>query len=97
MGFYVIYKPPDLGKKIFRTWNVLKSEVSLTCINFLTFYDDLKTVLKLLDSEVDPKMWKLVSKCNFLRFWHPEKFVFELMAKLKFSFSERGPESVHIL
>ena len=52
--------------------------------------------MKLLDSQVDPKMWNLVSKCNILRFWPPEKSIFELMANLKFSFSESGPGSVHI-
>ena len=56
-----------------------------------------KHVLKLLDSQVDPKMWHLVSKCNFLCFWSPEKSAFELMTNLKFSFSESGPGSVHIL
>ena len=52
--------------------------------------------MKVLDFEVDPKMWNLVSKCNFLRFWHPEKSVCELMTNLKFGFSESGPEIVHI-
>ena len=51
--------------------------------------------MKLLDSQVDPKMWNSVSKCNFLS-WPPEKSVFELMTNLKFSFSESGPGSVHI-
>ena len=41
-------------------------------------------------------MWSLVSKCNFLRFWPPEKSAFKLMTNLKFSFSESGPGSVHI-
>ena len=53
--------------------------------------------MKLLDSEVDPKMWNLVSKCNFFRFWPPEKSVFELMTNLEFSFSESGSGSVHIV
>ena len=42
--------------------------------------------MKLLDSQVDLKMWNLVSKCN----------IFGLMANLKFSFSESWPRSVHI-
>ena len=33
---------------------------------------------------------------QFFMFWPPEKFVFELMTNLKFSFSESGPGSVHI-
>ena len=52
--------------------------------------------MKLLDSQVDPRLWNLASKCNFLHFWPPEKSVFELMTSLKFSFSESGPGSVHI-
>ena len=50
----------------------------------------------LIDSQVDPKKWKLVSKWNFLCFWPPENSLFELMANWKFSFSESGPGSVHI-
>ena len=49
--------PPDIGKKILSLkyiWLALISE------NFMMIY---KHVLK--DSEVDPKMWNLVSKCNF--------------------------------
>ena len=52
--------------------------------------------MKLLDSQVDPKMWNLVSKCILLRFCPPEESVFELITNLKFSFSESGPRSVHI-
>ena len=48
------------------------------------------------NSQVYPKMWNLLSKCNFLCFWPPEKFVFELMTNLKFSFSENEPGSVYI-
>ena len=55
-----------------------------------------KHVLNLLDSQVDPKMWNLVSKSDFLCFWPPWKSVFEFMKNLKFSFSESGPESAHI-
>ena len=36
-------------------------------------------------------MWNLVSKCNFLHFWPPEKSVFKLILNLKFSFSKSGP------
>ena len=52
--------------------------------------------MKLLDSQVAQKMWNLVSQCNFLEFWPPEKSVFELMTNLRFSFSESGPGSVHV-
>ena len=52
--------------------------------------------LKLLDSQVDPKMLLLVYKFNLLRVWPPKKSVFELITNLKFSFSESGPGSDHI-
>ena len=52
--------------------------------------------MKLLDSQVDPNMWNLESKCIFLRFWTPEESVFELMTNLKLSLPESGPESFHI-
>ena len=55
-GFF--YGPPDLGKKNFTTWNVLKSEVYLTCINSGKFHDDLKACLEVIDSKA---MWNLVS------------------------------------
>ena len=93
--FLQFYEPPDLGKKNFTTWNLLKSEVHLTCINFWKVHDHLKECLEVIRLQVDLKMWNLVSKCNFLCF--PEKSIFELMANLKFSFSESGPGSVHIL
>ena len=43
--FLQFYEPPDLGKKIFRIWNVLKSEVYLTCINLVLVF--LKVDLEL--------------------------------------------------
>ena len=93
--FLQFYELPDLGKKMFTTWNVLKSEVYLTRINFWKFHDDLTACLEVLDSQVDLKMWNLVSKCDCLRFWPPEKSVFELMTNGRFSFSESGPGRVH--
>ena len=96
MGFFCYFMYPlILERKIFTTWNVLKSEVYLARINFRKFLDHLKECLEVIRLQVDLKMWNLVSKCNFLRF--PEKSIFELMANLKFSFSESGPGSVHIL
>ena len=96
MGFFCNFMYPlILERKTFTTWNVLKSEVYLARINFRKFLDHLKECLEVIRLQVDLKMWNLVSKCNFLRF--PEKSIFELMANLKFSFSESGPGSVHIL
>ena len=96
MGFFCNFMYPlILERKTFTTWNVLKSEVYLARINFRKFLDHLKECLEVIRLQVDLKMWNLVSKCNFLCF--PEKSIFELMANLKFSFSESGPGSVHIL
>ena len=95
-SFLQFYEPPDLGKKIFTTWNVFKSEVYLTCTNFWKLHDDLKACLEVIRLPIDQKMWNLTSKFNFLHFCHPEKSVFELMTNLKFSFSESGPGSVPI-
>ena len=72
--FFCNFMSPDLGKKTFTTWNVLKSEVYLTCINFWKFHDDLKACLEVVRlDQVDLKMWNLVSTCNFSHFWPPEK------------------------
>ena len=90
--FLQFYKHPDLGKKIFTTWNVPKSELYLTCINFWKFMMISKHVLNLLDSQVDATICNLVSKCNFWCSCPPQKSAFEFMTNLKFSF----PEIVHI-
>ena len=66
--FLQFYEPPDLGKKIFTTWNLLKSEVHLICINFWKVHDHLKECLEVIRLKVDLKMWNLVSKCSFLHF-----------------------------
>ena len=96
MGFLRFYEPPDLGNKISTTWNVVKSEVYLTCIN-LKFHDDLKACLEVIRLEVSGlENVKFSVKMQFLRFWPPEKSVFELMTNLRFSFSESGPGSVPI-
>ena len=79
--FLHYYEPADLGKEIFTTWDVLKSEVYLTCINFWEFHDDPKAWW--LDSQVDRKMWNLVSKCNFLRCWPPWKICFWINNKFE--------------
>ena len=94
--FFTILWTPDLGKKKFTTWNVLKSEVYLTCINFGKIHDDLKAWLEVIRLQVDWKMWNFVPKFNFLSSWPPEKSLFQLMVNLKFSFSESGPGSVHM-
>ena len=53
--FLQFYEPPDLGKKIFTSLDVLKSEVYLTWINFWKFHDNLKACLDVIDSQADPK------------------------------------------
>ena len=88
--FLQLYEPPDLGNKFFTTWNVLKPEVCLTCINLWKFHDHLKACVEVI--RLAPK---LTQKCEvskqFFWFWPTEKSVFELMTNLKFSFSESGP------
>ena len=96
MVFLQFYEPHDLGNNIFTTWNVLKSEVYLTCINFLKLHDDLKACLEVIRLLTWTKNVKFSVKMQFLHIWPPEKSDFELMTKLKFSFSETGPGSVHI-
>ena len=97
MGFFLqFYELPDHGKKTFRTWNALKSEVYLTCINFWKFHDDLKACLEVIRLPSWPENVTFSVKMQFSCFWPPEKFVFELMTNLKFIFSESGPGSVHI-
>ena len=96
-GFFKFHEPPDLGKKIFTTWNVLKSEVYLTCINFWKFNDDLKACLEVIRLPSWPENKKFSVKITFFpHFWPLEKCVFELMTNLKFSFSESVTGSVHI-
>ena len=46
--FLQFYQPPDLGKKIFTTSDILKSEAYLTCINFRKFHDHLKACLEVI-------------------------------------------------
>ena len=80
--FLRFYKPPDLRKIIFTTWNVLKSELYLTYINFWKIHDDLRACLEVIRLKlllVDSKMWNLVSKCNFLHFWPPEKWQWQVL------------------
>ena len=95
--FFAISWTSDLGKKIFTTWNVLKSEVYLTCINFWNFHDDLKACLEVIRLPSWPENVEFSVKMHFfVRFWPPEKSVFKLVTNLEFSFSESGPGSVHI-
>ena len=82
-GFFLqFYEPPDLGKKIFTTWNVLKSEVYLTCINFWKFHDDLKACLEVIRLPSWLENVKFSVKMQFfmfltpwkIRFWINDKF-----------------------
>ena len=95
--FWQIYELPDLGKKTFTTWNVLMSELYLTCINFWISNDHLKRCLEVIRLPSWPKIVKIGVKMHFLRFWPPEKSVFELTANFKFSFFESGSRRVLIL
>ena len=75
-GFFKFHEPPDLGKKIFTTWNVLKSKVYLTCINFWKFHDDLKACLKVIWLTSWPKNVKFSVKMQFFTFLTPWKSCF---------------------
>ena len=90
--FLQFYEPPDLGRKTFTSWIVLKSKVFLTCINFWEFHD-LKACLDVIRLPRWPEneMWNLVSKWHFLCFWPPENFLFELMTNWKFIFIAPKP------
>ena len=77
--FLQFYEPPDLGKKIFTTWNVLRSEVYLTCINLLKFHDDLK-IFKL---SFWPEKIKISIKMQFFTFLIPWKIHFWINNKFE--------------
>ena len=72
--FLQFYEPPDLGKKIFTTWNALKSEVYRTCINFWKFHD-LKACLEVITLPSWPKTVKFSVKMHFF-------YIFDLLKKL---------------
>ena len=80
--FFEFYEYPDLGKKIFTTWNVFKSEVYLTCINFWKFHDDLIVWLEVIILRRWLKKVKFSVKMQFftflihwkIRFWINDKF-----------------------
>ena len=73
MSFLQIYEAPDLRKKIFTTWNVLKSEVYLTCINFWKFYNDLKACLEVIRLQSWPENGKFKAKMHFFDIFDPLK------------------------
>ena len=82
-GFFLqFYEPLDLGKNIFTTWNVLKSEVYLTWINFWKFHDNLKACLDIIRLPSWPENVKSSVKMRSftsltpwkIRFWINDKF-----------------------
>ena len=82
-SFLQFYEPPDLGKKIFTTWNVLKSEVYLTCINFWKFHDDLKACLEVIRLPSWPENVKFIVKMHFFTFLTPWKICFWINDKFE--------------
>ena len=70
------YEPPDSEKKTFTTWNVLKSEVYLTCINFWKFHDDLKACLEVIRLTLWPENVKFSAEIQFFTFLTPLKHPF---------------------
>ena len=72
--FLHFYEPPDLRKKIFTTWNVLNSDVCLTCINFWEFSDDLKKAcLEVIRLPSWPENVMFLTPWNIC-FWINDKF-----------------------
>ena len=88
----------NLGKKFFTAWNVPNSEVYMTCFDFWKFHDDLKACLEVIRLPGWSAYAKFSVKMQifYISFWSPEKFIFELMTNLKFSFCESTPGSVYI-
>ena len=81
MVFLQLYEPHDLWKKIFTTWNALKSEVYLACINFWKLHDDLNACLEVIWLPSIPENVKFSVKMQFFvfdplknRFWINDKF-----------------------
>ena len=90
-GFFLqCYKPPDLGKKISTIWNVVKSEVYLTCINFWKFHDNLKTCLEVIRLQSWPENVKFSVKMQFFTFWTPWKICFWINDKFEMTFLKVG-------
>ena len=66
--FFSIYEPPDLGKNIFTTWNLLQSEIYITCIDFWKFHDDLKAYLEVIRLPSWSENVKFSVKVQFVMF-----------------------------
>ena len=77
-SFLQFYEPPDLGKKIFTTWNVLKSEVYLACVNFWKVHDDLKACLEVIKLPSLPENKKFSVKMQFFYIFDPMKMDLEV-------------------
>ena len=67
----------SLGKKTFTTWNVLTSEVYLTCVNFWILHDHLKPCLEVIRLPSWPKILKFSVKMPFFAFLTPWKISFD--------------------
>ena len=68
---------------IFTTWNVLKSEVYLTCINFWKFHDNLKACLEVIRLWSWPESVKFSVKMQFFMFLPPWKICFWINGKFE--------------
>ena len=98
MGFFAILWTPWSWKKIFTTWNLLKSEVYLTCIDFWKFHDYLKACLEVIRLRSWPENVKYSVKMQFFTFLTPWKISFWINDKIwNLLFSESGHGSVPIL
>ena len=84
--FLQFYEPVDLGKKISATWNALKSEVYLTCINFWKFHDDLNACLEVIRLPGWPKNVKFSVKMHFFTFLTPWRICFWINEEFEIKF-----------
>ena len=84
--FSQFYEPLDLGKKISTTWNVLKWEVYLTCINFWKFHDNLKPCVEVIRLPSWPKKVKFSVKMQFFMFLTSWKICFWINDKFEIYF-----------
>ena len=81
--FLQFYECPDLGKKMFTTWNVLKSEVYMTCIKFWKFHDNLKACLEVIRLPSWLENVKFSVKMQFFMFLTPWKICFSINEKFE--------------
>ena len=83
-GFFDNFMNPlILERTLFTTWNGLKSELYLTCINFWKFHDHLKTCLKVIRLPSWTENVKFSVEMQFFMFLTPWKTCFWINDKFE--------------